>query len=44
MFNTYIEAISKKRVTSKIAKITDNEYNKIIELLCSNFGQNITSL
>jgi len=33
----HIRAISKKRVTSKIAKITKYEYEKIINNLCRNF-------
>jgi len=33
----HIRTISKKRVTSKIAKITDNEYKMIIQNLCENF-------
>ncbi len=33
----HIRTISKKRVTSKIAKITNDEYNLIIENLCKNF-------
>ena len=33
----HIRTISKKRVISKIAKITDNEYKIIIENLCKNF-------
>jgi mRNA interferase MazF len=33
----HIRTISKKRVTSKIAKITDDEYRVIIENLCKNF-------
>ncbi len=33
----HIRTISKKRVTSKIAKITDDEYKLIIENLCNNF-------
>jgi len=33
----HIRAISKKRVTSKIAKITNTEYETIIQNLCSNF-------
>ena len=33
----HIRTISKKRVTSKIAKITDDEYKIIIDNLCKNF-------
>ena len=33
----HIRTISKKRVTSKIAKITDAEYKMIIQNLCENF-------
>lgn len=33
----HIRTISKKRVTSKIAKITDDEYRLIIQNLCENF-------
>ena len=33
----HIRTISKKRVTSKIAKITNDEYKLIIENLCENF-------
>ena len=33
----HIRTISKKRVTSKIAKITDDEYKLIIKNLCENF-------
>jgi len=33
----HIRSISKKRVTSKIAKITDDEYQLIIQNLCKNF-------
>jgi len=33
----HIRTISKKRVTSFIGKITDNEYKLIIANLCSNF-------
>jgi len=33
----HIRTISKKRVTSKIAKITNDEYKLIIENLCKNF-------
>jgi len=33
----HIRTISKKRVTSLIGKITDEEYNLIIENLCKNF-------
>ena len=33
----HIRAISKKRVTSKIAKITEEEYKEIIQNLCMNF-------
>ena len=33
----HIRTISKKRVTSKIAKITDDEYKMIIQNLCKNF-------
>jgi len=33
----YIRTISKKRVTSKIAKITNDEYKMIIQNLCENF-------
>jgi mRNA interferase MazF len=37
MLINHIRSISKKRVTSKIAKITDNEYKMIIQNLCENF-------
>ncbi len=33
----HIRTISKKRVTSKIAKITNDEYKLIIQNLCENF-------
>ena len=33
----HMRAISKKRVTSYISKVTDEEYKKIIENLCKNF-------
>jgi mRNA interferase MazF len=33
----HIRTISKKRVTSKIAKITEKEYKSVIENLCNNF-------
>jgi len=33
----HIKTISKKRATSKIAKITDDEYKLIIKNLCENF-------
>ncbi len=33
----HIRTISKKRVTSKIAKITNDEYKMIIQNLCKNF-------
>ena len=33
----HIKTISKKRVTSKIAKITNDEYKMIIQNLCKNF-------
>jgi len=33
----HIRTISKKRVTSKIAKITKSEYQFIIQTLCENF-------
>lgn len=33
----HVRTISKKRVTSKIAKITDEEYESIIKNLCKNF-------
>jgi len=33
----HIRTISKKRVTSKIAKITNDEYRMIIHNLCENF-------
>ena len=33
----HIRTISKKRVTSKIAKITNDEYKMIIQNLCENF-------
>ena len=33
----HIRTISKKRVTSNISKISDNEYKMIIENLCKNF-------
>jgi len=33
----HIKTISKKRVTTKIAKITDKEYQEIIKFLCQNF-------
>jgi len=33
----HIRTISKKRVTSKISKITHEEYNLIISNLCKNF-------
>ncbi|NKQ40538.1 MAG: type II toxin-antitoxin system PemK/MazF family toxin [Sulfurovum sp.] len=33
----HIRTISKKRVTSKIAKITSDEYKLIIKNLCENF-------
>jgi len=33
----HIRTISKKRVTSKIAKITNDEYRLIIQNLCENF-------
>jgi len=33
----HVRTISKKRVTSKIGKITDNEYHLIIQNLCKNF-------
>ncbi len=33
----HIRAISKKRVTSKIATITNDEYNLIVSYLCQNF-------
>ncbi len=33
----HIRTISKKRVTSFIGKITDDEYKDIIENLCQNF-------
>ena len=33
----HMRAISKKRVTSCISKVTDEEYKKIIENLCKNF-------
>jgi len=33
----HIRTISKKRVTSKIAKITHDEYQLIIQNLCKNF-------
>ena len=33
----HIRTISKKRVTSKIAKITNDEYELIISNLCKNF-------
>ena len=33
----HIRTISKKRVTSKIAKITKDEYKLIIQNLCENF-------
>ena len=33
----HIRTISKKRVTSQIAKITDDEYKLIISNLCENF-------
>jgi len=33
----HIRTISKKRVTSKIAKITNDEYKTIIQNLCENF-------
>jgi len=33
----HIRTISKKRVTSKIAKITNDEYKIIIQNLCQNF-------
>jgi len=34
----HIRTISKKRVTSKISKITDDEYKSIISNLCRNFS------
>ena len=33
----HVRTISKKRVTSKIAKITKDEYTLIIQNLCTNF-------
>jgi mRNA interferase MazF len=33
----HIRTISKRRVTSKIAKITNDEYKLIIQNLCENF-------
>jgi len=33
----HIRTISKKRVTSRISKITNEEYNLIISNLCKNF-------
>jgi mRNA interferase MazF len=33
----HIRTLSKKRITSKIAKITEDEYNNIIENLCKLF-------
>ncbi|MEA3512799.1 MAG: type II toxin-antitoxin system PemK/MazF family toxin [Campylobacterota bacterium] len=33
----HIRTISKKRVTSKISKITESEYTQVIENLCKNF-------
>jgi len=33
----HIRTISKKRVTSKISKITNDEYKMIIQNLCENF-------
>jgi len=35
----HIRTISKIRVTSKIAKITKEEYNEIIKNLCKNFEE-----
>lgn len=32
-----IRTLSKIRIKEKIAKLTDNEYNQIIENLCKNF-------
>ena len=37
MLINHIRTISKKRVTSKISKITDDEYKMIIQNLCENF-------
>jgi mRNA interferase MazF len=34
----HIRTISKKRVTSKIAKITQEEYRLVIDSLCKNFA------
>ena len=36
----HIRTISKKRVTSKIAKIEENEYKEIIKNLCKTFEEN----
>jgi mRNA interferase MazF len=32
-----IRTLSKTRIKDKIAKLTDNEYNQVIENLCKNF-------
>ena len=32
-----IRTLSKVRIKEKIAKLTDNEYNLVIENLCKNF-------
>ena len=32
-----IRTLSKVRIKEKIAKLTDNEYNELIENLCKNF-------
>ena len=37
ILTNHIRSISKKRVTSKIAKITEEEYKEIIQNLCMNF-------